>query len=89
MSLLSEDADACTDSLREKELLWLYIPDWTKDGMMSEIKSIPHTVLEDTPYWTESKNCAGFEVPDDCELRVDEMTLVNFTPYICNGGSNY
>lgn len=44
-SRLAEDADL------EKKLLWLYIPDWTKNGMMSEIKSIPDKGLSDTPYW--------------------------------------
>lgn len=45
-SRLSEDAEL------EKELLWLYIPDWNKNGMMSEIESISKEDLDDdSPYW--------------------------------------
>ena len=68
----------------ERKLLWLYIPDWKKNGMMSEIKSIPD--LEGNDYWTESADCAGYEVAAECGLRVDEMALVNFSPYVCNDG---
>ena len=38
------------------------------------------------PYWTQTDNCAGFEVPDDCSWRIEEMQLVTFTPEVCKNG---
>ena len=33
--------------------------------------------------WQETADCAGFEVPDDCPWRYEEMELVTFTPEVC------
>ena len=38
------------------------------------------------PYWTQTDKCAGFEVPDDCAWRIEEMQLVTFTPEVCKNG---
>jgi len=33
--------------------------------------------------WTETAECSGFEVPDNCPWRYEEMELVTFTPDYC------
>lgn len=66
-----------------KKLLWLFVPDWEKDGQMSSITSIPAekgrknklNVFTDDPdvYWKQTDACAGFKVSKDCYLREQEM----------------
>lgn len=58
------------------KLIWLYIPDFRKNGMLSSIKSIKKTHISvdeysiketedgDEPFWEEHKNCSGFVISD-------------------------
>lgn len=62
----------------EKELMWLYIPDFSKNGMMNSIKSI-HGRYTDEIIWEEHPDCSGITVSDKpCPLRYEEMELVAF-----------
>ena len=75
------------DGVIAKRLLWLYVPDWAKDGRMdsiSEIKGLDGDVL-----WRETKECAGFEISPDCPWRVTEMELVKYTPIECLQNKEY
>lgn len=81
------------------ELLWLYIPDWEQDGMMSTIKKIPKpkkaTMMSlrnvedltddnpDEPFWKQNDACSGFRTSDDCPYRASEMELISYQPYEC------
>ena len=38
------------------------------------------------PYWTQTDSCAGFDVSEECEWRIEEMQLVTFTPEVCVNG---
>lgn len=80
----------------DKKLIWLYIPDFRKNGMLSSIKNIKNTTIsvneyaiqevEDNtqPFWEEHKNCSGFVISDQpCILRQDEMVLVSYRPRVC------
>lgn len=73
--------------MKKKELLWIYIPDYMKNGAMNSIKSIPNKKIngeeDPVPYWEEAEDCAGFEVSDDCPWRFEEMIIVSFTPKQC------
>lgn len=81
------------------KLLWLFIPNWEQDGMLTTIKSIPkvnkhlmsingtygktESADDDEPFWEQTEACAGFRVSKHCHLRNDEMELVAFQPYEC------
>ena len=73
------------------ELLWLYIPDYTRNGRMGEIKSIPwpddYEREDDDPefFWTQNDACAGFYVTNECQWRFEEMALITYSPYTCTG----
>ena len=70
------------------KVLWLYIPDYTKVGKMSEISKVPMAgqtfeSMEAPFYWEQDEKCSGFIVSDECEWRYAEMTLVTFQPEAC------
>ncbi len=83
-------------------LLWIYIPDFMTGGAMNTIKFIPKvgikfsevdaliasnsTETANSIYWQEDEACAGFVVSEKCDLRYDEMSLVTFTPSLCQTG---
>ena len=68
----------------EKELMWLYIPDFSKKGMMNSIKSI-HGRYSEEIIWEEHPYCSGITVSDKpCPFRYEEMELVAFQPYECH-----
>ena len=59
-------------------LLWLYIPDYTKNGQMASITEIPnigqtYDDMEAPYYWEQTDSCAGFEIKPDCPWRIEEM----------------
>jgi hypothetical protein len=58
-----------------RELIWLYLPDFNKQGRMSTIPFIPAPGknTSDGAFWTQIDSCAGFEVSNDCPLRYSEM----------------
>jgi hypothetical protein len=66
-------------------LLWLYVPDFDKNGSMAAIHAVPNTNGTGN-YWEEDPNCSGFSVSDnpDCRLRVTEMSLLSYTPDVCS-----
>jgi len=65
-----------------RSLLWLYIPDFNKQGRMSTIEYIPEPGSNNrtNAVWTQIDSCAGFEVSSDCPYRYSEMELITFTP---------
>jgi len=70
------------------EVLWLYVPDYTKQGKMAEVSRIPMTGqtfenMEAPYFWEQDETCSGFIVSDDCDWRYAEMTLVTFQPEAC------
>lgn len=67
--------------INQKELLWLYVPDFRNQGVLSHIKEIP--CANGSICWKESENCAGFNVSDNCEWRFNEMELYHYTPSEC------
>jgi len=67
----------------KKELLWLYAPDFDKNGAIDSIKSIPNKKGVDGNFWEQSDFCSGFAIDVNCEWRVEEMDLVRFTPVQC------
>ena len=71
------------DLIKGKEILWIYIPDFTKLGTLNSITSIPNREGSQGTYWEETKSCAGFVVSDDCPWRYQEMGLVSYTPKEC------
>lgn len=66
-----------------KELLWLYLPDWTRNGTLNTITSIAPSKVGRNDGWTQTDECAGFKVSSDCPWRVEEMLLIGFTPDEC------
>ena len=73
------------------EVLWLYVPDFNKQGQMSEIDKIPNPGqtfdnMEAPYFWEQSKECSGFYISDDCPWRSEEMQLVTFRPRACESG---
>ena len=50
---------------------------------MGNITSIPSEDNATIPYWTQTDECAGFEVSSDCPWRYEEMDLVTYTPIEC------
>ena len=74
------------------ELLWLYVPDYTRNGRMGEIEHIVWSEDEDMDgsyeregeyFWEQNEGCAGFEVKDECIYRYEEMTLITYAPEVC------
>ena len=43
--------DSTLEKINKKELLWLYIPDFEKNGAMDHIKSIPGVNEGDPSFW--------------------------------------
>ncbi|CDW71083.1 adenylyl cyclase [Stylonychia lemnae] len=68
-----------------KELLWLYVPDYNKDGRMGSIAYVPSqgTNSSVNPIWKQTDACSGFQVSDDCPYRYEEMDLISFIPQQC------
>jgi hypothetical protein len=71
-----------------RTLLWLYIPDFNKQGRMSTIEFIPSRGSNNrtNAVWQQIDSCAGFEVSPDCPYRYSEMELITFTPQECMSG---
>lgn len=68
-----------TDEL-DRSVLWIYIPDYTKNGTMQSIKQIYNRNKTEV-IWEEDPDCGGFTVSDkDCYLRSSEMELIAYTP---------
>ena len=66
-----------------KEVLWIYVPDFRREGTLNSIKSVPNRAGEAGNYWEETEPCAGFVVSDSCPWRYEEMSLVSYTPKEC------
>ena len=69
--------------------MWLYIPDYNKNGQMAHIEKIPaqgqkFSNMEEPYHWEESTECAGFIVSADCPWRTEEMSLITFKPDACS-----
>ena len=76
MYILSQRSSEVDDV--EKELLWLYVPDFTKKGILYSIESVPER-FGSTLMWEQDPYCSGITVSDKpCHLRVDEMELVSY-----------
>ena len=57
-----------TDSL-SREVLWLYIPDFTLNGSMNEIDSVMNPFNQSQIFWNQSSDCSGFVVSSgNCHL---------------------
>lgn len=79
-----------------KELLWLYVPDYSQNGVITSIKKIKDIgydynqkkiISKDTMFWEQNEECSGFVISSkDCEFRTKEMILVNYTPLECLTG---
>ena len=74
------------------EVLWLYVPDYNKQGQMADIDKIPNegqtfANMEAPYYWEQSEKCSGFYISEECPWRPEEMTLVTFRPSACEDGS--
>lgn len=54
--------DSTLEKINKKELLWLYIPDFEKNGAMDHIKSIPGVNEGDPPFWEQDELCSGFKI---------------------------
>jgi len=77
----------------DKELLWLFIPDFDNNGMLSSIKDIKDIIIDpktksvkfskDKVYWKQHPTCSGFKISSDCPLRTSEMELVTYQPDEC------
>ena len=52
--------DGRLTTVNKKELLWLYLPDFEKNGAMDEIKEIKSKNPDDPPFWTQNEICGGF-----------------------------
>ena len=75
----------------------MFIPDYNKNGAMSEIKKI-HNYTFDLDgktynkhptelYWKENEDCGGFTIDwTKCSLRYDEMELIAYQPKECASG---
>ena len=69
-----------------KELLWLYVPDFTDSGFIQNIDIIPSS--EFYSGWIEHSSCAGKEVDNKhCTFWTREMELVSYQPEICIDGT--
>lgn len=73
------------------EVLWLYVPDYNRQGQMSTIEKIPmqgqtFNTMTEPYYWTQNEACAGFIVRDECPWRFEEMSLITYKPEVCVSG---
>ena len=93
--VLSHRASADTEDVT-KELLWLYVPDFKKNGVMGSITEIADIGYDpesksiegvDDIFWRQNDECAGFVISDkNCEFRTKEMELITYTPIQCQTG---
>ena len=72
--------------LPDLEVLWIYAPNYLKGGKVEDITAVPDGL--GGVIWTQSPGCAGQIVStrSDCELRVEEMSLVSYSPPECRNG---
>ena len=56
-------------------LLWLRVPDFTAEGKVQDITSVPN--------WDSDPDCSGKSVPSECSLRDQEMKLIIYAPETC------
>ena len=76
-----------------KRLLWLYVPDFNKNGALNTIESVGRAGSpksgdqQDEPLWKQTDECAGFKISDkNCPFRVKEMALISYIPPDCESG---
>ena len=75
------------DGELEAKVLWLYVPDYTLNGTLNEIQSVPN-VDNNSTFWEEDDDCGGFIIDHDkCDLRVGEMELISYNPLDCDDGT--
>ena len=67
----------------KKELLWLYVPNFEKEGNIESLTFIPGREDIGLVDWHQSEHCAGFNVSDNCPWRYEEMELIRYTPSEC------
>jgi len=88
VSSAMDDSDG--ERVYKKKLLWVYAPDFERNGAIEEIKTIPNRIdgfEYPTPnYWEQEENCSGFKVGDNCEWRFEEMEIISYTPHQCKLG---
>lgn len=78
LKFYSDSTRTQEDESPNTKLLWLYAPDYTKGGKMSQIKEI---TVNGTTIWTQNDECSGFIISDkDCEYRTEEIELVSYIP---------
>ena len=71
-----------TDDL-SRTVLWMYLPDYEKNGTMSVIDAVYTRDGKDI-FWQMDPYCSGFKVDKSkCYLRASEMELVAYTPSEC------
>ena len=82
-----ESQKASERDLVEKELLWLYVPDFNKQGILDSIPAVPDRLDSSKMMWNQDDDCSGFKVSNKpCHLRVDEMQLIGYQPRECRTG---
>lgn len=62
------DSTENEEGVKQKELLWIYVPDYDHKGEMNTIKSVPvaSEFINETDYsgyeqyWSQTEECAGF-----------------------------
>ena len=76
-----------SDEQRQRELLWLFLPNWDNQGAVETINSVKQPEVSLTSettkgehYWEQTKDCAGFVVSEKCQWRYEEMSLISYTP---------
>jgi hypothetical protein len=68
-------------------VLWLYIPDWARNGNIASINEVPTRYSQDEVLWSQDPHCSGHRISDKpCQLRVEEMEMVSFRPEECQTG---
>lgn len=67
--------------------MWLYVPDFEKDGRMLPIIKVPDRMNSSKIMWQQDENCSGLTVSDKpCHLRIAEMALISYQPDECSNG---
>ena len=67
-----------------KDVLWLYIPDWARNGNIASINEVPTRYSQDEVLWRQDPHCSGHRISHQpCRLRVEEMEMVSFRPEEC------
>jgi hypothetical protein len=80
----SKSSEQSEGEVVEFPLLWLRVPDFTKNGTMTDIEDIPGEYDdEDDERWEEDSDCSGKDVDYECDLRMSEMRLIVYTPEDC------